>query len=587
MHIDVNKVFIDEGYLKYPTLRNLVKEVMLNPEQDKTQICKKIQQIKPSSPTQLENVIFVLRKLWHRFAMKISKKYRLDFTQAVSVMQLSVKQSKSATKVQKVFRGHIERRKVKLIKQEKKAQEQKAKELKAAQEQQAKEQKALEQQKAKQLEKELAEKAKKKEAEALKRLSVWRKRHQVYSNLNTITLDLSKQEAAVIEKNQADIKTKLDTFKKYRDALSAFETAKTAYDKFFDSAGKKLVYYFGLFEDKQVTEARNNSKLAYDKAFKELNEIKAIPLITGFMGNLKETIDKLTKEYEATSDKIQRLNKVQAITQAKLAHPEKPTGLTPPPSPPLITVPTQIKSDTSKTLTEPKIENPIAAPTPTISMTATPQIVPQTNLQLSTIITQPAHDPYDIHNLKTAKGKMLNALYVGIHRDFKMIWEQFFKKCDPKDTLIKEWTCTPQGNFTLKLNNPLKMWVPSTNEDGVEDPKGGVVLMMGEPDKLVTGNLDYTTKAMNFDKGFSIHCRYSVPIRGEMSITPQVFRMVYEGKDRVLFGAGIELFGKKLFRDRVKTVDNLVTNWGKNGELVDGDQEKYIWNKLHPRLNKD
>lgn len=539
MQIDVDKVFVADEFLKLPALHTLVKEVMQHPELNKIEICKKIDKIPGPPPKRFGQVIFIIRRLWHRTLLTFSKAYRQKFNHAVSIIQLSVKQNSSAIKAQKVFRGHLERRKFKQMKLDQK--EEAIVKLQSA---------LLGMLARKQIE---AKRKKKMEEQALQQLIQWRRRNKVYNSFKTITLELAKKELQAAEKSKSDLTARMNAFIKYRDALATVDTTKAAYEKFFDTAGKKLTYWFNLLEDKQTADSRIAAKAAYDKALYELAEIRSKPPIEGFFNDLEGEIQQIQKEIDVSEAKLTRANKIKALAEAKYIVPLKPIHPPPasaaPPQPPIIQSP------------EPAAVAIVIPPPP----------------------AKPAgQDPYGLQSLKSPKGKMLNSIYATIHRDLKIIWEEFFKKCDPDDALIKEWTCDAQGNFLMKLSEPLKMWVPSVNEDGVEDPKGGVVMMLGEPDKLVAGKLDSEKKTMNFDQGFSIHCRYPIPLHGEMPITPKVFRLVYENKDRVLFGAGIELFGRKLFRDRVKTVENLVNNWGKNGVVVKGDHENYLWNRMHP-----
>lgn len=175
------------------------------------------------------------------------------------------------------------------------------------------------------------------------------------------------------------------------------------------------------------------------------------------------------------------------------------------------------------------------------------------------------------------KQAMLDGIAAHMNDDMKHIWEQLFAKFD--ENIVKNWKCV-NGKFEIQLEHPIKMWVPSTNKEGVEDPLGGVILMFGNKDNIIKGKID--KKAMNFDQGsFTVYLQYVVPLPkwlggGEKYLTPDVFRLAYESYDKVLFKAGITIAGHQFGRDREKSVPNLLTNWGDNGIAVTSDHHQFL-----------
>lgn len=94
-----------------------------------------------------------------------------------------------------------------------------------------------------------------------------------------------------------------------------------------------------------------------------------------------------------------------------------------------------------------------------------------------------------------------------IHEDLETVWRGLFSKFDP--STVKSWNCDANGNFKLELNQPMRVWIPSKDENGKQDPSSGVVLLLGIDDQgketsTVTGKLDRDNKNMKFDKGFNL-----------------------------------------------------------------------------------
>ena len=194
---------------------------------------------------------------------------------------------------------------------------------------------------------------------------------------------------------------------------------------------------------------------------------------------------------------------------------------------------------------------------------------------------------------KPTKEVLLDDISKLIHPDMKEVWELLFNKFEAKlgGDVIKAWDCDPNGNFTLTLNKPLRMWVPSTDENGIEDPVGGVVLMLGNDNLEVKGKLvskGNGTGTMKFEDGFYCFVEKVLPVLGRKRVQPNIFTLDYKNKDDVTFGAGITLpvIGK-IEQGRKKSIDNLKTNWTQNGEIfVNGHDKAALNAKLDEKLKK-
>lgn len=193
------------------------------------------------------------------------------------------------------------------------------------------------------------------------------------------------------------------------------------------------------------------------------------------------------------------------------------------------------------------------------------------NILSTTLFTQQSEIAAKLRQtiqVKPNKEAMLDDIAQRIHPDLKEIWELLFNKFE-KELKVKEiitaWDCDPNGNFKLTLSRPLRMWVPSSDETGKEDPVGGVILMLGYEDGLqIKGTLGKDgSSRMEFESGFYCH----VHTFG-MKLTPNIFGLIYNGKDDVKFGAGAVVGGISLEKWRPKTIEYLKTNWADNGVIL-------------------
>lgn len=134
----------------------------------------------------------------------------------------------------------------------------------------------------------------------------------------------------------------------------------------------------------------------------------------------------------------------------------------------------------------------------------------------------------------TVMNKMLDSISTHINEQMRQVWELFLKKFNPED--LKEWNCDKEGNFVLTLNRPLKMWVPSKKEDGTPDPPEGVVLILGEPNKVLKGcfKKNNSEKSFLFEKGFNVFLYYNVHIN-HLPLTSSLVGLVYKNDKDVTF----------------------------------------------------
>lgn len=78
-------------------------------------------------------------------------------------------------------------------------------------------------------------------------------------------------------------------------------------------------------------------------------------------------------------------------------------------------------------------------------------------------------------------------------RELKILWNSLLCNFTDLDDRIESWECSEEGDFTLKLHRPLKIWM------NVTEPKGGCVFLLGDnEDRKIQGKLN--NNEMSFDK---------------------------------------------------------------------------------------
>ena len=177
-------------------------------------------------------------------------------------------------------------------------------------------------------------------------------------------------------------------------------------------------------------------------------------------------------------------------------------------------------------------------------------------------------------DVQTACQKMLGDIKTHANKDLGDIWGKLMNKVGG-DQNVLSWTQTGD-TFTMKVTQPLKMWVPSTDDQGKEDPPGGVIMLLGKESNEV--KIKLSSEGMEFVSGFS--CFVIKKPFGE--VEANIFRLKYNGHNAIMFTAGKKTpwpLGE-ISRERQKTYDNLMQNWGNNGiDLTAKGHEKFLREK--------
>jgi hypothetical protein len=194
------------------------------------------------------------------------------------------------------------------------------------------------------------------------------------------------------------------------------------------------------------------------------------------------------------------------------------------------------------------------------------------------------------------KEQMLHDIQTFIHDNIAMVWRGVFDKFDPQN--IKSWSCDADGNFQLELNAPMRMWMPSKDESGTQDPSNGVVLTLGLDENglysgIVTGKFHPETKDMEFSQGMNFfvkpdeskaspgfinltHIRYASQEEIHI-ITNKDLKKDFSRFLLPIIGAVAKKYGTvdnnyNLIVVKKRTFSNMVANWNQEAKAVDNER---------------
>lgn len=134
------------------------------------------------------------------------------------------------------------------------------------------------------------------------------------------------------------------------------------------------------------------------------------------------------------------------------------------------------------------------------------------------------------------------------------------------ENAITRWNCDPNGNFTLILNKPYRIWVPEA------DYQGGVILLLGPE---IKGHLEFNK--ILFSAGMSNYVK--VLLIGY--IEPTIIGIDFRSKLDVQIG-GTYLMSTQWNK---RTYSSLKKDWGHNGIVIGDDYpggyQKYLENEIN------
>lgn len=135
-----------------------------------------------------------------------------------------------------------------------------------------------------------------------------------------------------------------------------------------------------------------------------------------------------------------------------------------------------------------------------------------------------------------------------------------------------------KGGYQLVLNQPLRIWISSKSDEGIEDPQGGVIFLLGDADNAISFSLKRSR--MTFTSGFKMFMKTPTwaSFVGEF-LTATTQYIEFENADKV------HISGKAMFQSkrRTKTIEHLKSNWGPSAAQIVPEAikiEKFILSKI-------
>lgn len=188
--------------------------------------------------------------------------------------------------------------------------------------------------------------------------------------------------------------------------------------------------------------------------------------------------------------------------------------------------------------------------------------------------------------------QMVKDIQAMIHEDVAGLWKGVFDKFNPEN--IKSWKCDAEGNFKLELIAPMRLWTPSRDATGKQDPTAGNVLTFGLNDDgaftgVIQGKLDRAARDMRFSEGINVFIKPDDPrakpgfsrltnIRYNSSneihlITKKDLKKDYSGFMLSIVASFAKKHGTvdkdyNLIVDKNRTLSNMMGNWNREAKVV-------------------
>lgn len=150
--------------------------------------------------------------------------------------------------------------------------------------------------------------------------------------------------------------------------------------------------------------------------------------------------------------------------------------------------------------------------------------------------------------------------------ELKVLWRIVMGNFADLDARIESWSCDEQGNFTLKCDKPLKIWVNA-------DCPGGAVFFLGNNnERILSGK--FTDKTISFYEGFD-----SKVISPLGVVSPQMCSMSYQEASSLLDSSKIIIKGKVsiISHEAIRSFESVKEVWGdKRNTVLDESEEACI-----------
>jgi hypothetical protein len=245
---------------------------------------------------------------------------------------------------------------------------------------------------------------------------------------------------------------------------------------------------------------RNNFKLAVKKIIKAYEEASRVKEVVQeiFPDDTQDHQIKMLHEQQAIEDST-KLKIEQEIPEAN--HNETETPLTlqeteqstqdQPQKEPLLEIPQPIQVDHSPLLRTQSLPLPIIPSSPQIQQKETQKLVEEVEKTAEIEVKIKKKSPFEVMN-ETIKEMTSNDNLSGL-------WQTLWSNDTNIEKNVASWSCNSIGDFTIRLHEPLRLWINTRGR------KGGCVFNF---DKVIRGALG--NNKIIFHQGFTSLCYHKI-----------------------------------------------------------------------------
>lgn len=195
---------------------------------------------------------------------------------------------------------------------------------------------------------------------------------------------------------------------------------------------------------------------------------------------------------------------------------------------------------------------------------------------------------------------LLSHIHAHLGAEGHAIWLTLFERFAKEFPDNVESYVESDGSYLLQLRQPMRIWLLSTDENGKEDPIGGIVMSLGSN---VSGNnpddysirLNFSPHLMQISHGLEIFVQapWYVPLITFGKIKANVLMTTAVTEFKALGGQQFSMKAVKYIglipfsKARTKSYEQFLDNWGKLGEVLEPEQDPFevIKTKLHNAIS--
>lgn len=173
--------------------------------------------------------------------------------------------------------------------------------------------------------------------------------------------------------------------------------------------------------------------------------------------------------------------------------------------------------------------------------------------------------------------------FLNLHNsDFANLFSALFNNFKNKlqKEIVRDFKDLGNGSGEIYFTGLHRMWLSSKDKNGKEDPKGGIILRLGDnPSRSIKFSINANN--IQFEDGFNMTVKVNfwigLLVGMKDFISPKI-AYLKSGRSNHLILAATAM---KHTREREKTLDELITNWGEKGVVVMPNQTDEFVIKQH------